>query len=151
ALLVVLIVLAAGGAASARVADRPSSARPSAGAHRQEAPGAVQITSSARLEQDVLWLINRERARRGLGSLRLNLQLAEAARAHSLSMAQHGFFGHESNDGASFARRMKVLYPLVPGHSWAVAENLMWAAPDLSARHTIDGWLRSPAHRRNLP
>jgi uncharacterized protein YkwD len=145
AMLVVLIVLVAGGLAPARSgAYRPPSEK------RKDVPSAVQISSATRLEQDVLALINRERSRRGLGGLRVNGLLSAAARSHSWSMASHGYFGHQAQNGAGFARRMKASYPELPGRLWQVAENLMWASPDLSAVQTVEAWLKSPGHRRNL-
>jgi uncharacterized protein YkwD len=149
-LLVILIVLAAGGTASARVLDRPVSARPGLAEWSKEAPGAIQINSVGELEQDVISLINRQRSSHGLAPLRVNPQLAAAARIHSMSMARRGFFSHQSPGGAAFGRRMRTYYPALGGRSWAVGENLMWASPDISARETVTMWLKSPGHRRNL-
>jgi uncharacterized protein YkwD len=150
AMLAVIFVLGVGGIAPAAGAEHQRASFPLLADGRLEAPAAVRVGSAARLEQNVLALINWQRARRGLAPLRVNSQLEVAARTHSKAMAQHGFFGHESNDGAAFARRMKSFYPLLLGRSWAVAENLVWGSPDLSAQESLGSWLRSSEHRRNL-
>jgi uncharacterized protein YkwD len=39
----------------------------------------------------------------------------------------------------------------VDGHRfWSVGENLAWATPNLNAQETLELWLKSPEHRKNL-
>jgi uncharacterized protein YkwD len=118
---------------------------------------AAQVTgpasrggSAVRLEQGILLAVNDQRRTRGLAPLRLSQGLSAAARAHSASMAEHGFFDHASFDGSSFWRRIRAAYPPVGGRAWAAGENLAWASPDMSAQQVVEMWLASPLHRRNL-
>ena len=60
------------------------------------------------LERELVVAVNQQRVRRGLVPLRISRQLSVAARGHSLSMAEHGFFAHESYDGSAFWVRIKA-------------------------------------------
>jgi uncharacterized protein YkwD len=142
ALLVLVVLLAVGAPASARVADQPAGSR---NAFRSQGVNALSA-----LEQQVVSAVNQQRVRRGLVALRVNRRLSIAARGHSLSMAEHGYFAHESFGGAAFWVRIKAAYPALPGRSWAAGENLAWASPELTATETVDMWLHSPEHRQNL-
>jgi uncharacterized protein YkwD len=124
----------------------------SAGPNPVSAPVAdtAGISAVTGLEQQTLLAINAVRRDNGLVPLRLNRGLAAAARGHSLSMAEHGFFQHASYDGSAFWRRIKPVYPPAPGRYWGAGENMVWASPDLSAQIVIDMWMKSPEHRKNL-
>src|SRR5262245_56511130 len=98
ALLAVVVVLALCGPASARVSERSFSEHSAAAGSRNVA-GAVGISGLSNLEQQVVTALNQQRIRRGLVPLRVNRRLAVAARGHSVSMAEHGYFAHESFDG----------------------------------------------------
>ncbi len=128
------------GAAFARPADPPIAA----------SRAAVEVSSVAGLEQQVLVAVNDLRRKRGLEPLRANRKLAAAAREHSRSMAEHGFFRHASYDGSAFWRRIKPVYPPAKGRYWGAGENMVWAAPGLSADQAVEMWLKSPPHRKNL-
>jgi uncharacterized protein YkwD len=149
AVFAVVVALALGGPAAARVSEQPPPAHPSAAASRSTAR-AVGVSTLSELEQQVVAALNQQRVRRGLVPLRINRQLAVAARGHSLSMAQHGYFAHESFDGSAFWVRIKAAYPALRGRSWAAGENLAWASPELTAVETVDMWLHSPQHRQNM-
>jgi len=142
AALVLVVLLTVCASASARVSDQPNGTRKAA---RMAGVGALSD-----LEQQVVAAVNQQRVRRGLVPLRVNRQLAIAARGHSLSMAEHGYFAHESFDGSAFWVRIKAVYPALRGRWWAAGENLAWASPELSAAETVDMWLKSPQHRQNL-
>jgi uncharacterized protein YkwD len=142
ALLVLVVLLAVGAPASAHVSDQPTGSRNTARVR------GVRALSD--LEQQVVAAVNQQRVRRGLVPLRVSRQLSVAARGHSLSMAEHGYFAHESYDGSAFWVRIKATYPALRGRSWAAGENLAWASPELSAAEAVDMWLKSPPHRQNL-
>src|SRR5438094_2023538 len=143
AIAVSALVLAGAAAGQASLRDfGPQSSPTSATAQR--------IQTLGELEQQTLLAINEVRRQHGLVPLRLNRALASAARRHSRSMAQHGFFEHDSWDGSQFWQRIELAYPQLPGHAWATGENLVWASPDLSASSAIEMWLKSPPHRKNL-
>lgn len=117
---------------------------------RPAAPSAQHVVAVAELERQTLVAINDVRRQHGLTALRLNAGLTAAAREHSRSMAEHGFFRHTSYDGSAFWQRIEPVYAPVKGRYWAAGENLAWASPDASPGQAVEMWLRSPPHRRNL-
>jgi uncharacterized protein YkwD len=142
AAIVVFLALAGTAAAQGRNDPKPPAST--------EAPAARSITEVADLEQQVLSAVNAVRKEHGLVALRLNRALGDVARSHSRSMADHGFFRHESYDGSAFWRRIKPMYKPMQGHRWGAGENLVWASPGLSATQAIDMWMKSPPHRKNI-
>jgi uncharacterized protein YkwD len=65
-------------------------------------------------------------------------------------MGRLGYFGHSSADGTSFWRRIRHYYRAGNYSYWAVGENLLWAAPSVSAERALKMWIASPVHLRNL-
>ena len=142
------VALAAGGGASGQAA---AATLPTAAARAPQMSVRVDgITEVPTLETKVLEAINDLRRSRGLKPLRASLPLAAAARQHSLSMAEHGFFDHASLNGLPFWKRVEAKYRPRGGRFWSVGENMAWAARELSARSTLKLWLESPEHRENL-
>jgi uncharacterized protein YkwD len=129
------------------VAIAAVAAAPTSGA--LAAPGS-KVATLSQLESSVLGDINAFRAQHGLTKLRLSPQLTTAARAHSLQMAQDGYFAHESADGSAFWRRLQTFYASSPSHYWSVGENLLWSSPDIDGAHALQLWLASAEHRKNL-
>jgi uncharacterized protein YkwD len=139
---VLAVFLALAGTAAARgQGDPPPPAS-------TEAPAVKSIADDVDLELQVFVAVNAVRKERGLSALRLNRGLGEAARNHSRSMAEHGFFRHESYDGAAFWHRIKPMYKPMPRRYWRAGENMVWASPGLSAAQAIDMWMKSPPHRK---
>ena len=143
----VLVALALTGAAAAQPPEPRDTAVPLRG---PAAPQAQTISAVAELERQTLVAINDIRREHGLNPLRANAQLAAAAREHSRSMAEHGFFRHASYDGSAFWRRIKPVFPPARGRYWGAGENMVWASPGLSAQTAVEMWLKSPPHRKNL-
>jgi uncharacterized protein YkwD len=137
------------GAAGAVRADTRHRSRPDAQGHAV-ASTSRRIDVAAELERQTALAINDVRREHGLVPLRLSSALVSAARGHSLSMAEHGYFRHESWDGSVFWKRIRPGYPPLPGRYWATGENLVWASPRLSAKAAVGMWLKRPAHRKNL-
>lgn len=108
------------------------------------------ISEVAELERQVFVALNVVRKEHGLVPLRVNNALGAAARGHSRSMAEHGFFRHASYDGSAFWRRIKPTYAPLPGRYWGAGENMVWASPGLSAAQAVDLWMKSPPHRKNI-
>jgi uncharacterized protein YkwD len=134
AVLAVLLALAAGLAGQAAAADT--------------APAAIERAQA--LDQAILLQLNATRATHGLRPLVLSPALASAAASHSRSMLQGGFFAHESQDGSSFALRLKRFYRPAGYASWSAGENLLYDSGALDAPTAIQAWLASPEHRRNM-
>jgi uncharacterized protein YkwD len=103
------------------------------------------------LEASILCLINEERANSGVGPVRLNAKLAQAASRHSNDMVSQGFFSHTSPNGSSFISRITSTGYMKGARSWLVGENLAWGAGSLSTpANLVDAWMDSPPHRDNL-
>lgn len=108
------------------------------------------LTAADPVERPTIARINEVRRQQGLKPLRVSFRLARAAEAHALSMAEEGFFSHESPDGTAFWRRIARWYGSEGFSHWTVGENLLWASPDVSPDEAVQMWLDSPGHRRVL-
>ena len=109
-------------------------------------PAPTPATRTVRMlagEVQVMELLNKERARRGLGQLKLDAEAVKAARAHSRDMCARQFFDHTSPEGTKPWDRLRSA-----GASFsAAAENI--AKGYTSAATVHQGWLDSPGHRTN--
>jgi uncharacterized protein YkwD len=137
---------------AAAIAFAPSNHAATPGPVAQRAPSS---TNAARvhlstLESQLLGQINNLRARHGLRRLRLSHGLTTAAVQHSASMAQKGYFAHESADGSSFFRRIAYYYPYRGYSRWSAGENILYSTPDIDSGAALRLWLNSPEHRANL-
>jgi uncharacterized protein YkwD len=106
------------------------------------AQAAADLNGS--IEQQVLELINVQRANHGLAAVLLDLNLDAAAEAHALDMATTPCFQHESCDGTPTFTRVKAYY--TPS---------TWLGEIIAAGYTtpaavVDGWMNSPGHRANI-
>lgn len=92
----------------------------------------------------VLTLVNAERAKAGCGSLATSSALQQAAQGHSADMAANDYFSHTSQDGRTFADRIRAA-----GYTGgAIAENI--AAGQATASAVMTSWMNSPGHRANI-
>ncbi len=94
-------------------------------------------------EVQVLNLLNKERVRRGLSPVRLDVKAIEAARTHSKDMCERGYFDHTSPEGKHPWDRLRS----AGARFSAAAENI--AKGYLTAQSVHDGWQNSPGHREN--
>ena len=104
------------------------------------------------VREATLCLVNRERATRGERPLRLNGKLVRAAQGHSESMAQEGYFAHESPSGSTPLSRMRAArYIYSSKLGYEVGENLAWGTLWLASPQAIvEAWMASPEHRENI-
>jgi uncharacterized protein YkwD len=107
-------------------------------------------TSLQALNRQVLQAVNRFRIAHHLRPLRESRALDNSARVHSLEMGKLGYFGHSSANGTSFWLRIRRYYAARNYSYWSVGENLLWAAPSVSAGRAMSMWIGSPEHLRNL-
>jgi uncharacterized protein YkwD len=112
------------------------------------ATAAVDVSEA---ERQIARRVDSVRRAEGLLPLSPDPALAAAARGLADHMARTDRYGHEA-DGRSPAERARAA-----GYDWCmVAENLAWQlrsdgfATDVLSQGFVDGWLRSPGHRRNL-
>jgi len=95
------------------------------------------------LEAEMLDLVNKERAAKGLNILKPDPELTVVARSHSRDMFARGYFAHISPEGKSPFDRMKEAHVnfLTAGENLALAHSL-------SIAH--NGLMNSPGHRANI-
>jgi uncharacterized protein YkwD len=105
--------------------------------------GASRDSVRCRTEDKVVALVNAERAKRGLGRLRIDERLRRAARAHSADMARRGYFAHRGNRGPSPVDRM-----LAAGFEDPAGENI--AAGQETPAAVVRAWMQSIPHRKNI-
>ncbi len=92
---------------------------------------------------EVVELVNEERAKMGLGELRVDTNLQWAAQARALELIQS--FSHTRPDGSSCFTVLEEYG--VTGYV-TCGENI--AAGYLNPEMVMDGWMNSPGHRSNI-
>lgn len=92
----------------------------------------------------VMSLTNSARANDNLKALSENLLLKEAAQKKANDMAKRGYFSHTGPDG-----KLPWQWLDLVGYNYSYAgENL--AVNFTDTKELVDGWLASPAHRKNI-
>ena len=87
--------------------------------------------------------LNAVRRKRLLPVFRMDPRLQEAAQRHADMMGARGLYGHEIGPGTDFKSRiLAVDYNNTSGENIGVG----YASVDAA----IEGWLNSPAHRKNM-
>lgn len=100
--------------------------------------------SASSYEDQVITLVNKERASRGLMTLKKNSTLAYVARLKSQDMATRGYFSHTSPTyGSPFT--MMQYYGI---KFTAAGENI--AMGQQSPAAVMNAWMNSPGHRSNI-
>lgn len=102
-------------------------------------------SDSGTLELEVLRLVNRERAQRGLNTLTLNSRLTAQADAYACELIHYDFFAHVNPiTGSHLADRAEQF-----GYDYkVVGENL--AAGQGTPQKAMEDWLASPGHAANI-
>jgi uncharacterized protein YkwD len=125
----------------------PSSAPPSPVPSKTTAkPKAVvtTVTANGSAEDQVLSLVNVERAKAGCSAVTADAKLTAAARGHSSDMAVNNYFSHDTQQGVSFATRITNA-----GYTWSSAgENIAWGQGTAAA--VMKDWMNSSGHRANI-
>ncbi|MFH8574914.1 CAP domain-containing protein [Streptomyces zaomyceticus] len=113
-----------------------------AGSGTGAGPQNDQGQSSA--ADQVIALVNAERAKAGCGPLTANATLTKAAQGHSDDMAARDFFDHTNPDGAGPGERVTSA-----GYPWSTyGENI--AMGQSSPEQVMESWMNSPGHRANI-
>jgi uncharacterized protein YkwD len=112
-------------------------------------PGqSAKLERRVALEGTVVREMNRVRVAHGLAALRVSPSLRAAARNHSRSMLEQGFFGHDSVDGTAFSERIRRHYTSRGWRTWSVGEALLASeGHEVDAHAIVSAWLDSPPHR----
>jgi uncharacterized protein YkwD len=139
-------------AAPAAPATSPAAPEPAQASESAATPPVVEKSAPATTaaaapadpsaEDQVLALVNVQRAAAGCGALTADPALADVARAHSADMRDRGFFDHVNPDGLDpFERAARAGLE-------AHAENIAYGQPDPAA--VMESWMTSAGHRANI-
>ncbi|ADC51748.1 SCP-like extracellular protein [Alkalihalophilus pseudofirmus OF4] len=104
-------------------------------------PSASSFVS---MEEEVIRLVNQERAKHGLNPLQSNWELSRVARFKSEDMRDKNYFSHTSPTYGSphqMIRNFGITYR-------ASGENI--AAGQTSAQAVFNAWMNSTGHRQNI-
>ncbi|MFV9505496.1 MAG: CAP domain-containing protein [Oscillochloridaceae bacterium umkhey_bin13] len=113
------------------------------------APGNPgQPADETAIREEIVALVNSERAKNGCGPVILNPLLTNAAQAHAEDMAVNRFFAHINLQGQTPGQRITAT-----GYRWMrVGENI--AAGQTTAQQVMldpqYGWMFSAVHRANI-
>nr|WP_282693953.1 CAP domain-containing protein [Streptomyces sp. CC208A] len=128
--------------AAPTTAPRPTrtTAAPTGGTDTGPGDGTGQGSAA----DQVIELVNAERAKAGCGPLTANATLTSAAQGHSDDMAARDFFDHTDPDGDGPGDRITAA-----GYPWSTyGENI--AKGQTTPEQVMDAWMNSPGHRANI-
>ncbi|MCR3757750.1 CAP domain-containing protein [Clostridium felsineum] len=105
---------------------------------------SMAISNLQNEENQVIKLVNIQRAKYGLAPLKANIQLMNVARIKSRDMLTKNYFSHMSPTfGSTFSLLTRY------GLSYAAAgENIAYGYTN--AGSVMNGWMNSPGHRANI-
>ncbi len=117
----------------------PQSSKPSSGASSEKTESG---TTNPSYVQQVVTLVNEERAKEGLQPLRINQSAAAAAQVRAKEIVSS--FSHTRPNGSSFSTALDE-----QGTSYRRSgENIAWGQK--SPQQVVQGWMNSPGHRANI-
>ena len=94
--------------------------------------------------QQVVDLVNAERAKAGCAAVTVDDKLTLAAQQHSQDQADHKSMTHTGSDGSNAGQRLDRA-----GYSWRTyGENVAWNQQTPAA--VMNAWMNSSGHRANI-
>lgn len=108
-------------------------------------PTPTPTPSTGDLEQQVLVLVNQERAKVGLQPLTFESHLIQAAETHSQNMALQDFVSHTGADGSEPSDRIRATGFQITG-LWG--ENIFIGGS--TPEQAVNWWMNSPDHRASI-
>jgi uncharacterized protein YkwD len=127
-------------------ATAPAAVKSKAPATTAPATKAAAAPSSAAssAQDEVVDLVNSERAKVGCSPVKVNAKLTKAAQDHSEDMAEHSNMSHTGSDGSQPGDRIERA-----GYSWSTyGENVAYGYD--SAKSVMEGWMNSSGHKANI-
>ncbi len=105
--------------------------------------GRTTLSASPAISREILYYVNEFRRSKHLPALLANSYISSVALGHSRDMLTgKSPFGHDG-----FRQRIDRISGKL-GRLHVAAENV--ASGPMDAKEVVDGWLRSPGHRRNI-
>lgn len=115
-------------------------------ANREPASSSLRSARAA-----TLCLLNHERHKHHLHSLRFNHRLALAGLRHARDMVHKKYFSHDEPSGHDFVQRIMLTHYVPASSRWFLGENLAWGGHRQSTpREIVRAWMASPGHRHNI-
>lgn len=106
-------------------------------------PAKARDEATGNMNDQILYYTNKFRASNGLAPLKMEINCSLLAEKHSKDMASgRTGFGHDG-----FEERAAAIGKVLGGASGA-AENVAYGT--LDAKGVVDGWIKSPGHRKNM-
>ena len=119
-----------------------------------DCPNDDQAPTASTMDQAATALvcdINLVRAQHGLQTLTSNWRLARAAQGLADDEAANHYVGHVDSRNRTAFDRIGLTGYFTPADDLLLLENVDWGAGDrIAPAATIDGWMNSTDHRRNL-
>ena len=106
-------------------------------------PAQAAAPTTVQLQSDILKLTNQARVKNGCPALRLDANLAKAARNHSAWMAGNRTMSHVGAGGSTFVNRAQAA-----GYNSAMSENVAWGYR--TGVTVVNALMKSPGHRANI-
>jgi len=128
------------------LAPVPARAEPNASPLAFDDCGGINVSAAnPSYEQQVVELVNAERANQGLPPLKRSTSLDSAARAHAEDMGRERYMTHDSqNPACVWSARVAKYY----SNANSLAENI--ASGYSTPQDVMDGWMNSAGHRANI-
>jgi len=104
----------------------------------------AQAACPSAFEEQVLDLVNVERAKKKLAPLAHDERLLEAARRHSTDMSDGNFLDHTGSDGSNAGQRIDDAG--YDRYTWG--ENIAYGYPNPAS--VVSAWMNSSGHRANI-
>jgi len=106
-------------------------------------PAEAAAPSTVQMQSDIVYWTNQWRVKAGCAKLRVDANLARAARNHSAWMAKTGKFSHVGSGNSTFITRAKAA-----GYNSPLSENIAYGYGD--GAKVVAAWIASPSHKRNI-
>ncbi|MEI2699943.1 MAG: CAP domain-containing protein [Microthrixaceae bacterium] len=108
-------------------------------------PGPTTPPGTTTWTDEMVALVNQERANEGVAPLQVCTTLMTAAQRHSDDQAATGRMSHTGSNGSTMSQRVQAA-----GYTgWtALAENVAAGQPDVAS--VVGAWMDSAGHRTNL-
>lgn len=107
--------------------------------------------TTAKSENSIFCLLNKERTKRGLKRLHLNQNLGTSSRFQSRDMEKRNYFEHERRGGPTLTQRIRRTGYLDNVSAWSIGENIAWGTSEFATpKSLVNAWMHSTGHRRNI-
>lgn len=107
---------------------------------------AVQQQATPPTREELLRLVNEERAKAGVAPLAIDERINESAQMKADDMTRHGYFGHDNSDGT---QGYELVFKTTGQLCTYASENLTDISVNTSAR-AVSNWVNSEPHYRGM-